>query len=73
MTNHGIIKKVRTIAVALVLTFATNYAISQAVDGGVEIPIPPRPAMHDGGVEIPIPPRPALQDGGVEIPIPPRP
>lgn len=71
MKSHGMFGRVRTIAVALALTFVVNFAISQVVDGGVEIPIPPRPVM-EGGVEIPIPPRPVM-DGGVEIPIPPRP
>jgi hypothetical protein len=60
--SHGIIKKTRVIAIAIALTFAINFAMSQVIEsGGVELPKPPRPsptALDSGGVELPKPPRP---------------
>jgi len=68
MTSHGILRRARTIAIAVALTIAVNFAISEVVSsrsiaaetGGVEMPVPPRPAPSavDGGVEMPVPPRP---------------
>jgi len=60
--SHGIFKRVRIIAVAIALTFAVNFAVSQVLEsGGAELPKPPRPApsaLDGGGVELPKPPRP---------------
>lgn len=62
--------RIRTLLVAVGLTIAVNFAISEVVDssktslyesGGVELPKPPRPApsaIESGGVELPKPPRP---------------
>lgn len=62
--------RIRTILLAIGLTLAVNFAISEVVDssmtgsyegGGVELPKPPRPApsaVEGGGVELPKPPRP---------------
>lgn len=62
MKSHGILKRVRIIAVAIALTFVVNFAMSQVLEtGGVELPKPPRPApsmLDTGGVELPKPPRP---------------
>ena len=60
--SHGILRRVRIVAIAIALTFAVNFAVSQVLEsGGVELPKPPRPAptvLDSGGVELPKPPRP---------------
>lgn len=62
--------RIRTILVAIGLTIAVNFAISEAVDSSMT------GSYESGGVELPKPPRPApsaIESGGVELPKPPRP
>jgi hypothetical protein len=73
MAPIGLSRRFRTVAIALAVTFLTNYAISMAIDNGASNP-PPRPySTLDNGASNP-PPRPAPDsfDNGASNP-PPRP
>lgn len=66
MRTH--LARIRSIFVAIALTVAVNFAISEVVNSST--------TFESGGVELPKPPRPspaAIESGGVELPKPPRP
>jgi len=71
MKSHATFTRIRSIFAAITVTFAINFAISEIT----ESPTGRLVAAETGGVEMPVPPRPAPSavDGGVEMPVPPRP
>lgn len=73
MFSSSTAKRFRSIAIALVITFATNYAISQATMSGPTAPPPPIPAIDRSGPTAPPPPIPAIDRSGPTAPEPPRP